>query len=156
LMAVKVEERNGWLCYRIYFDGWKGRESTRCRATEKNRARLERKAQVMSDLMAEGRFAYLDWFPDGNRAVLYRPAPASEPVVPPTVGQYATMWLARMTPPAVRRSLEKTYKKHLKGHILPRFQEQPLDRVTTPSLLDFRGELTRAEGDGGRGLKMKT
>jgi len=52
----------GFLCYRTCFDGWKGRESTGCKATARNRAKLERKAAVMSDLMAEGRFDYLEWF----------------------------------------------------------------------------------------------
>ena len=38
-MAVKIEERNGWLCYRICFDGWKSRESTGCRTMARNRER---------------------------------------------------------------------------------------------------------------------
>src|SRR5438445_188113 len=67
-MAVKVEGRSGWLGYRLCVDGWKGRESTGCRDTPGNRARLERKAAAMSDEMADGRFDYLRWFPDGNRA----------------------------------------------------------------------------------------
>jgi integrase len=156
-MAVKIEARNGWLCYRVYYDGWKGRESTGCRATTKNRERLERKAQAMSDLMAEGRFDYLAWFPDGNRAALYRPAPPPEAVQVPTVRAYAEdTWLPRMTPPAVRASLEKTYRKHLTRHLLPAFGTRRLSEVARGDLLDFRGLLTRSEREGGKGLKMKT
>jgi integrase len=152
-MAVKVETRGGWLCYRVYFDGWKSRESTGCRATPKNRERLERKAQVMSDLMAEGRFNYLEWFPNGNRAALYQPVPKSTP----TVSEFVeATWLPRMTPPAVRASLTRTYRKHLKRHILPIFGGKRLDEITRPALLDFRGILTRSEGEGGKALKMKT
>src|SRR5437016_7682521 len=98
-MAVKVEERNGWFCYRICFDGWKGRESTGCRATAKNRERLERKAQLMSDLMAEDRFDYVKWFPDGNRAAYYRPAPPPDSTPVPTLREYADgTWLPRKVP----------------------------------------------------------
>src|SRR5438034_7947128 len=136
-MAVKVEERNGWLCYRICFDGWKGRESTSCRATAKNRERLERKARVMTDLMVEGRFNYTEWFPDGNRAALYRPAPPTEPKAVPTVGEYAdATWLPRMTPPAVRASLAKSYRKHLSRHIFPAFRDKRLNEITRGALLD--------------------
>jgi integrase len=152
-MSVKVEERSGWLCYRIYFDGWKGRESTRCRATAKNREKIQRRAQMMSDLMAEGRFNYLEWFPEGNRAGLYR----SEPTSSPTVREYVeATWLPRMTPPAVRASLAQTYRKHWRRHILPAFGDKGLDEIARAALLDFRGMLTRSEENGGKGLKMKT
>ena len=38
--------------------------------------------------MAEGRFDYLQWFPDGNRAARYRPPVAADPTVL-TVETYA-------------------------------------------------------------------
>lgn len=155
-MAVKVEERNGWLCYRVYFDGWKGRESTGCRATKANRQRVERKAGVMSDLMAEGQFDYLKWFPNGNRAASYRPAPP--PVLAPvaTVREWVEQtWLPRMRPPAVRASLTKTYSKHLRCHILPAFGDNGLDEIIRPLLISFRTMLTDFAPQG-KGLKMKT
>ena len=156
-MAVKVQERSGRLCYRLYMDGWESREPTGLRATAKNRERLERKAQVMAELMAEGRFNYLEWFPEGNRAHLYRPAPTPEPKPVPTVREYAEgTWLPRKTPPAVRASLAKSYRKHLARHVFPAFAGKRLDAITRGDLLDFRGLLTRSEREGGKGLKMKT
>ena len=166
-MAVKVETRNGRLGYRLYMDGWESREPTKLRATNRNREKLERKAQLMSELMAEERFSYLEWFPDGNRARLFRPTPPPEAERAPTVQEYAEeTWLPRMTPPAVRASLARSYRKHLgrqtssetaeRGHILPAFGTTPLDEITRSALLDFRGHLTRAVRDGGKGLKMKT
>src|SRR2546427_9215616 len=111
----------------------------------------------MAELMAEGRFNYLEWFPEGNRAALYRPAPLPEPKPVPTVREYAEgTWLPRKTPPAVRASLAKSYRKHLARHIFPAFGDKRLDAITRGDLLDFRGLLTRPEREGGRGLKMKT
>jgi integrase len=156
-MAVTVQERSGRLTYRLYLDGRESREPTGVRATAKNRERLERKAQTMSDLMAEGRFDYLQWFPDGNLARHYRPAPPAEPTPVPTVRAYADgTWLPRKVPPFVRKTLADTYRSDLRCHVLPAFGDTPLDALTRGALLDFRAMLTRAKRDGGKSLKMKT
>jgi integrase len=155
-MAVAVEQRGDFLCYRICFDGWKARESTGCKATARNRKKLEAKAAAMSELMAEGRFNYLEWFPTGTQAPRYRPAPPPAPAPVLTVDAYVTdTWLPRMTPPAVRASRTATYTKHLRCHILPAFGAVALGAITRRALLDFRAELTRAV-PGGKGLAMKT
>src|SRR5262245_22054982 len=60
------------------------------------------------------------------------------------------------TPPAVRASLTRTYRKHLKRHLRPVFGGKRLDEITRAALLDFRGMLTRSEQERGKGLKMKT
>jgi len=155
-MAVTVQERSGRLTYRVYIDGHESREPTGLRATPRNRDKLERKARVMSDLLEEGRFDYLKWFPDGNLAKFYRPAPLPEPKRVPTVREYSERWLLRMVPPAVRKSRAQSYRKGLGPHILPVFGDLRLDEVTRARLIDFRAMLTRSEREGGKRLAMKT
>lgn len=165
-MAVRVEARGGWLAYRIYFDGREGRESTGLQDTPENRKRLGKLAHKMSTQMANGKFAYLDWFADGNWAHHYRPpapgavetpAAVETPSLPTiTVREYATeTWLPRSQPPAERKTLLATREKHLR-HILPVFGDLGLAAVTRRLLLDFRSQLTRPKKANGKGLAMKT
>ena len=84
LMAVRVQERKSWLCYRVYLNGLESREPTGLRVTQANRQKLERLARMMSELMADGKFEYLQHFPDGNLAEHFRPAPPA----PRCTGQY--------------------------------------------------------------------
>jgi integrase len=152
---VKVEARNGRLAYRISMGGEQWREATALRDTAKNREKLERKCQAMNDLMGEGRFDYLVWFPDGNRAERFRPVSPETRTVQ-TVEDYARKtWVPRNQPPHVRLTLVRTRAKHLK-HILPVFGARPLDEITEADLEDFKTLLTRPRDLGGKGLALKT
>lgn len=155
-MAVSVASRGGRLEYRLYFQGDKWREGTGLRDTPGNRTKLDRKAATMSDLMADGRFDYLQWFPDGNRASKYRPVVAA-PIEAQTVREYAEgTWQPQNQPPLVRASLAMTRAKHLRCHILPAFGDRRLDAITPAELDDFRAMLTRSVREGGKGLKLKS
>src|SRR5262249_50859655 len=115
VMGVAVEERGDWLNYRICWDGWKAREATGCKATDRNRQALQKKADAMNALMAEGNFRYLQWFPEGTQRHRYAPPEPAPTPATPTVRAYAEeTWLPRMTPPAIRRSLEETYRSGLR------------------------------------------
>jgi integrase len=155
-MAVKVEERGGRLGYRVYFAGWESREPTSLKATPKNHEKMARMAEVMSDLMAEGRFDYLKWFPNGNRARLFRPPPATDPEVPQTIAEYAEQtWLPRSQPPRVRATLARTRRKHCR-HILRVLGDRRLDTLSPGDLEDLRTQLTEPSAHGGCGLRMKS
>src|SRR5262249_27547296 len=156
VMGVAVEERGDWLNYRICWDGWKAREATGCKATDRNRQALQKKADAMNALMAEGNFRYLQWFPEGTQRHRYAPPePAPTPATPPVRAYAEETWLPRMTPPAIRRSLEETYRSGLRAHILPAFGDMHLDAINRGVLLDFRGEMIGRKPKG-KGLKMKT
>ena len=110
----------------------------------------------MSQEMAEGRFDYLRWFPDGSKAHLFHHKASPVKVAPKNLTRYvADVWLPRKTPPNVRASLEITYRKHWRKHIEPPFGGLPLVAITTAALVDFKTSLTAAEPKG-KGLKMKT
>lgn len=157
-MAAKIEVRNGRLGYRLYCDGWESREPTGLRDTPKNRERLGRKAAAMSDEMAEGRFDYLRWFPNGTRAALHRAAPPPAPPQAQTVGQYITAkWLLhRSQPPLVRASLAATRAAQCRRYIVPLLGAIRLDELRPADLEDFRSTLVRPTREGGFGLAMKT
>ena len=113
-------------------------------------------AAVMSQEMAEGRFDYLRWFPEGSKAHLFHQKASPVKVAPKNLTRYvADVWLPRKTPPNVRASLEITYRKHWRKHIEPPFGGLPLVAITTAALVDFKTTLTAAEPKG-KGLKMKT
>jgi len=155
-MSCKVRARRGILVYRVRFSGYESQEGTSLPDTPKNRERLERRAQVISDEIKARTFDYLRWFPEGNNAHLFRPAEPA-PVVPPrTIAEWAeAVWLPRKVPPLVRTSLEDTYRKHLRNHIAPRFGTKRFADVTVGALEDFRVHLVAA-GDDGKGLSPKT
>jgi len=156
-MSCRVKaNRHGYLALRLYWENRTSWEGTALRDTPGNRAKLEARARVITDEMAEQRFDYLRWFPHGNKAALFRPAGTSALATPPTVDAYAERtWLPRKVPPLVRASLTKTYRKAIR-HVRRRFDGVRLDHVTPAALEDFRAYLTRPEREGGRGLKMKT
>ena len=64
--------RRGYLAYRLRWQGLPGyeaQERTGLKDTAANRKKLEARARVISDEMKGGTFAYLRWFPNGNRLV---------------------------------------------------------------------------------------
>lgn len=146
--------RRGYLAYRLRWQGLPGyeaQERTGVKDTAANRKKLEARARVISDEMKGGTFHYLRWFPNGSKAPQLR----SEGVLSTTIADYAERtWLPRKQPPVVRLSTEKTYRKHLRNHIVPAFGERTLADVTLTTLEDFRATLVRKKS--GKGLKAKT
>jgi integrase len=156
-MACIVKERDGRLAYRLFWDGYRSWEGTGVRTTDARRAAMERKAEVMSADMAEGRFDYLRWFPNGAKAHLFRKTSTTGTAAPKTLTAFVEkLWLPTKRPPAVRASLELTYKKHWRKHLKPEFGALPFTAITTPNLETFRARLTDPIAAHGRGLKMKT
>jgi integrase len=155
-MSCKIRARRGILVYRLFFSGHESQEGTSLPDTPKNREKLERRAQVISDEIKARRFDYLRWFPNGNKSHLFRPAPPAPVVAPRTIADWTeTVWLLRKVPPLVRTSLADTYRKHLRNHLLPRFGSLHFGDVTVGALEDFRVHLV-APGDAGKGLSPKT
>src|SRR5262249_37244910 len=155
LMACIVKERNGRLAYRLFWGGYRSWEGTGVRATDKRRARMEARAAVISQEIAEGRFDYLHWFPHGAKAHIFQ-TDTTPKTVPRTLTDYVeSTWLPRQVPPNVRAWLAQTYRKHWRKHIKPAFGAKAFSAVTTAALVNFKVTLTAPEPHG-NGLKMKT
>ena len=155
--TVTVTE-HGYLQYRLRskaIPGYESKESTGIpndREHRDERRKMERHAKLMSAEMAAGKFDYLAWFPNGSKAGHFRTK-----IETATVGEYLSgTWLPRQQPPLVRLGTAKTYAKHVRCHVLPRFGECRFADVTVAALEDFRTTLIAAEGQGGKGLALKT
>ena len=146
---VKVN-RHGFLAFRLYWDGRESWEGSGLKDTGKNRQRLEARAVLINEEMENGTFNYLTWFPEGNKADLFKPKDETANS-PQTVGEYFRVWIESKKPPAVRKGLERDYREHFKRYILPQFEAVSLKEVLPRKLLDFRTYLTDE-----RGLKMKS
>ena len=151
-MSCKVKtNQHGFLAFRLYWNGRESWEGTGLKDSEKNRKRVEARAELINEEMEAGTFDYLKWFPEGNKAHEFKPA---EPETKPaglTVGEYYRIWIESKKPPAVRAGLERDYREHFKRYILPQFENVPLMDVLPRKLLDFRIHLTEE-----RGLKIKS
>ena len=87
-MACKVKvNRHGYLAFRLYWDGNESWEGTAWKDTPKNRMNAEARAVLISEHMENGTFDYLKWFPEGNRAELFKPIDDSK-TKPKTVGAF--------------------------------------------------------------------
>src|ERR1051325_2014469 len=108
--------RHGYLAIRVWgFTDPQGRvldsnEGTDFKDSPGNRARLAADVAVIRAEIAAGRFDYLRWFPNGNKAALFRPKP---PPVGITVEQYKERWLPRkLRSPDLRKSCKRDYERH--------------------------------------------
>src|SRR5215471_16988659 len=100
-MSCKLRARRGMLVYRLYWQGRESQEGTQLRGTPKNREKLEKRADVISDQIKDGSFDYEKWFPNGSRTEAADPKPP--PAAPKPIGEWAERtWLPRKVPPSVR------------------------------------------------------
>src|SRR5688572_5773347 len=134
--SVKVN-RHGRLAFRLYWNGLESWEGTQWKDTRKNRERALARAVLMTEEIKQGTFDYLKWFPEGNKAELFRPKDDSKSKLK-TVGEFYGNWIERKKPPFVRPGLHHDYTRQFRRYILPKFAETPLLEVTLPVLEAFR------------------
>jgi integrase len=145
-MACKVKvNRHGFLAFRLYWDRNESWEGTEWKDTPKNRTRAEARAVLISEQIDNGTFDYLKWFPDGNKACLFRGEPPAESK-PKTVGEFYLDWIERKKPPFIRPGLHHDYTRQFRRYILPKFEETPIIEVTLPVLEAFRSYLNQEMG----------
>ncbi len=83
-MGCKVKtSRHGTLVFHLFWNKNRSWEGTGLRDTPENRRLVEAKAVLIGREIKKGKFDYLKWFPEGNRAEQFRPK--EEP--PKTVGE---------------------------------------------------------------------
>ena len=120
-------------------------ETTTLRDTAENRATLSKQAAVIGAEIAADRFDYLRWFPNGSRAIHFRPTPHSsdwaQPDARPTIGQFYPAWVARRVPPIVRPSRARDYRNHFRTYILPYLADVALQDLSLVHLEELRARL---------------
>jgi integrase len=130
---IKVN-RHGRLAFQIFWNKQRTWEGTELLDTSENRRFLEAKAVLIGREIKKGAFDYLKWFPEGNRADVFRPK--QEPLK--TIGEYFRAWILRKTPPVVRPGLERDYRDHFRIYILPKFEDTLIAELTPALLEAFR------------------
>jgi hypothetical protein len=151
LMACKVKvNRHGYLAFRLYWNGNESWEGTDWKDTPKNRERAEARAVLMSEEIKDRTFDYLKWFPDGNRAHLFKPNNEAENK-DKMVGEFYRDWIERRKPPFVRPGLPHDYTRQFGRYILPKFENTRIVDITLPVLEALRSHL-----NGEMGLSLKS
>jgi integrase len=133
--VVKVS-RHQRLALRLYWNGIESWEGTGLKETPKNRQRLEARALLISEEMARGEFDYLKWFPQGNKADLFRPKHSESQEK--TIGEFYAEWIQTKRPPLVRASLERDYHLCFDSYILPQLKDVTLSGVRFVNLQNFQ------------------
>jgi len=151
LVACQVKpNQHGYLAYQLYWyklPGGTSWEGTPLKDNPKNRRRMEARVILMNEEFERGTFDYLKWFPNGNKAHLFK----HKSTVPETIGEYYGVWIERKKPPVVRAGLERDYRDHFRLYILPKFEDTRLAELT-PAMLDALRSYLLHE----RGLSLKS
>src|SRR5262249_31081090 len=145
-MACKVKlNPHGNLAFRLYWNGIESWEGTGLKDTTKNRQRMEARAVLISEEIEKNTFDYLKWFPNGNKAYLFKPQLDKKPN-PQTVRQYYETWKKDKVPPFVKKTRGRKYRSHFEAHILPFQGELHMDRYAVTHILDIRLYLVEEKG----------
>jgi integrase len=146
-MACKVKvNRHGYLAFRLYWGANESWEGTAWKDTPKNRVKAEARAVLISEEIENGTFDYLKWFPEGNKAELFKPKQTERDAFARTVSEYYADWIERKKPPFIRPGLHHDYTRQFRRYILPNFGETRLVDVDLTKLDVFRASLNRVMG----------
>jgi len=151
--SVKVN-RHGYLAFRLYWDGSDWLEGTKLKDTPDNRAKVEDRARVIDQEMAEGVFSYLQWFQEGNQAWRFRKELKSENGKPITLKAFFRVWGAGQTGGGETKPVEKQVKvvspkwavnraSYIDCHVLPSLGPTRPDELTSTSLVRLQQQLLK-------------
>jgi len=117
-MGCKVKSRKGRLYFRVFWRKSQFWQKVNRRDTPENRDIAEASAKVISQEIKDGTFDYLRWFPEGNKAHLFRREQDPHQQAPSylTVEQYFTDWITKQAE-RVRAHRVKDYNS-IKLHVL--------------------------------------
>lgn len=152
-MGIKVKSNSrGYLAFRLIWNGIRTWEGTREEDTPENRAKLERVAEIIAKQMKDGTFSYLAWFPQGNRAHLFREPDPSPTPPSKTVQDFYREWIENTHS---RPQTVAGYRSQFKAHILDaivqhsRLGDVPLSEITHVHLIELQKQVL-AKGVKGR------
>jgi len=148
-MACHVKKnRHGFLAFRLYWDGHESWEGTDLKDTPKNRQSMEARALLISEEIEKGTFDYLEWFPDGNKANLFKTAMEKadeEKAEPKTIRQQYADWIKDKKPPIVKKSRARKYRSHFNVHILPLHGEKWMHLYGITEIRELLANITQTK-----------
>jgi integrase len=150
LMACKVKvNRHGNLYFKVHWDGLEAWEGTSLKGTSRNRQRMEARAVLISEEIENGTFDYLKYFPQGNKAHLFRGKEFE--VERKTIRDYFEEWMLDKLPPLFKKSRVRKYRSHFRAYILKEYGGIYLDKFNFTHIKDLRTRLV-----GSKGLSVRT
>jgi integrase len=158
--SVNVRKETGRLVLDFYYRGIRCREQTRLPDSADNRKRLRKLIERVEAEITLGTFDYIRYFPTSRLATRFAPHRGAVPVVPSAVREHADTPASVGTPPfrefanewyaqheiEWRRSYRPTVQGALDQHLIPRFGEIDVGRITKEDILNFRSALGKLPG----------
>jgi integrase len=163
LASVRARKDNGLLFLDFRWKGKRYREQTALADTPAHRARLEKVLAKIEKQIELGTFDYGAFFahrtsprttatgkvePDSATAPLRGEAPTAMAAEPPNLPDFRTFTEQWVKEHQVewRRSHLRTLRSTLERHLLPRFGEVAVSRITKSEVFLFRAELAKLPG----------
>lgn len=154
-----VRARKGMLFFDFRYQGTRCREQTLLEDTPANRKKLEAFMAQIDREMAQGTFDYAKYFPDSSRAKAIATDPAGGSSVParrprgssPLFSDFAEDWYQE-SEIAWKISYQETVRGILDRHLIPRFGQEEISRITKGDILKFRSLLAKVPNGKKTGL----
>ncbi len=145
--------RHGYLSFRLYWGGFDVQEGVDLKDTPANRAKMEARAKVIGQEMADGVFDYLRWFPNGALAHRFRPPAEHDTARLLTLRGFFQSWgetseQKQTRPVSTKWALNRA--STIRTNVLPYLGQHRLDDLTPAILTDLQQKLLR------KGLKPAT
>ena len=162
MAKVTARKETGKLVIDFTYRGVRCREQTALVDTPQNRKRANAVVSRIKAAIAEGTFAYADFFPASALAVRFGPSvqssatevqanavasvAADASAAPtPTFREFTTQWIAEHQI-EWRRSHIKVLNSTIDGHLLPYFGDKSVGAITKADILAFRAKLAALPG----------
>ena len=151
MSSVRLLKRKGTLFFDFRVRGVRCREYTALADSEANRKRLKKVLDRIEAEIATGTFDYRRFFPESNLASQFEvPARATSAIdkamsVTSLFRAFTKEWYAQHEI-EWKRSYRKTVQGALDQHLIPRFGEIDVGRITKEEILNFRSALGKLPG----------
>ena len=160
MCSVNVRKETGRLVLDFYYRGIRCREQTTLPDSPDNRKRLRKLVERVEAEITLGTFDYVRYFPNSRLATRFAPHLGAAPGVPSALGEHREVQASLRTPAfrdfadewyiqheiEWKRSYRKTVRGALDQHLIPRFGEIDVGRITKEDILNFRSALGKLPG----------
>jgi len=147
--SIAPRPETGHLFLDFRYRGIRCREQTALSDTAANRKRLQTVLDRIEAEITLGTFEYGRYFPDSTMRTRLAGVRPDEPGCDLLFQDFVAAWLARKAP-EWRRSHITAVNYMVEHYLLPVFGRRPVRAITKTDILDFRAEILKRPGVGGR------
>jgi len=155
MSSIRVLKRKGTLCFDFRFRGIRCRAQTVLPDTTANRKKMKTVLERIEADIAMGVFDYRRFFAESASAAQLDPPAGPTPAIDVATeatthsSDFANEWYAQHEI-EWKRSYRKTVRGALDQHLIPRFGEVDVGRITREEILNFRSTLGKLPGRQGK------